>query len=111
VSGTGSVSAAVASGNQIFVNLTGVTNAQRLSVNLFGVNDGTKTADYSVQMGVLLADVDGSGRVDSTDVFEVRQQSLQTANASNFRMDVDTSGRIDSNDVFITRQQSLTSLP
>jgi hypothetical protein len=111
VSGTGSVSAAVASGNQIFVNLTGVTNAQRISVTLFGVNDGTKTADYSVQMGVLLADVDGSGRVDSTDVFEVRQQSLQTANASNFRMDVDTSGRIDSNDVFITRQQSLTSLP
>jgi len=111
VSGAGSVSAAIASGNQIFVNLTGVSNAQRLSVNLLGVNDGTKTADYSVQMGVLLADVDGSGRVDSTDVFEVRQQSLQTANASNFRMDVDVSGRIDSNDVFITRQQSLTSLP
>jgi hypothetical protein len=62
-------------------------------------------------MSVLLADVDGSGRVDSTDTFLVRQDSLQTANPSNFRADVDTSGRIDSNDVFITRQQSLTSLP
>jgi hypothetical protein len=47
-------------------------------------------------MGVLLADVDASGRVDSTDIF---------------RMDVDASGRIDSTDVFITQQQSLTSLP
>jgi len=60
---------------------------------------------------VLLGDVDGSGRVDSTDVFQVRQQSLQDTNASNFREDIDESGRVDSTDVFITRQQTLTSLP
>jgi hypothetical protein len=59
-------------------------------------------------MGVLLGDVDASGRVDSTDVFQVRQQTLQNTNSSNFRMDVDGSGRIDSTDVFIVRQQTLT---
>ncbi|HYR23454.1 MAG TPA: dockerin type I domain-containing protein [Chthoniobacterales bacterium] len=111
VSGTGSVSAALASGNQVFVNLTGVTNAQRITLTLTGVNDGSHTANVSIQMGVLLGDVDASGRVDSTDVFQVRQQSLQNANSSNFRTDVDESGRIDSTDVFMTRQQTLTSLP
>jgi Tol biopolymer transport system component len=111
VSGTGSVAAALSSGNQVFVNLTGVTNAQRITITLTSVNDGTHVADVSVPMGVLLGDVDGSGRVDSTDVFQVRQQTLQNANASNFRTDVDESGRIDSTDVFIVRQQTLTALP
>jgi hypothetical protein len=74
-------------------------------------NDGTVTTNVTIPMSVLLGDVDASRRVDSTDVFQVRQQTLQNANSSNFRMDVDVSGRIDSNDVFITRQQTLTSLP
>jgi hypothetical protein len=111
VSGTGSVSAAVASGNQIFVNLTGVTNAQRLSVNLFGVNDGTKTADYSVQMGVLLGDVNARGIVDGNDVSAVQSQTRQPVTNANFREDVNASGLIDGNDVSITQGQTRTSLP
>jgi uncharacterized repeat protein (TIGR03803 family) len=110
-SGTGRVEAALASGNQVFVNLTGVANAQKITLTLVGANDGTSRADIPVSMGVLLGDVNGSGRVDSSDVFQVRQQTLQNANSSNFRMDVDESGRIDSTDAFMTRQQSLTSLP
>ncbi len=109
-SGTGSVSTAIASSNQVFINLTGVTNAQRMAVTLT-VNDGVNTGPVVVPMGVLLGDVDASGRVDATDVFQVRQQTLQNATSSNFRDDVDESGRIDSTDVFITRQQTLTSLP
>jgi Dockerin type I domain len=110
-SGTGNAANPVFSGNQIFINLTGVSNAQRITVTLSAVNDGTNTGDVSIPMGVLLGDVDASGRVDATDVFQVRQNTLQNANSSNFRTDVDESGRIDSTDVFITRQQSLTSLP
>jgi hypothetical protein len=110
-SGTGVVSSSLSSSNQIFVNLTGVANAQRLTITLSAVNDGTNIADVSIPMGVLLGDVDASGRVDSTDVFQVRQQTLQNATSSNFRTDVDESGRIDSTDVFITRQQTLTSIP
>jgi hypothetical protein len=109
-SGTGSVSTAIASNNQAFINLTGVTNAQRMAVTLT-VNDGINTGPVVVPIGVLLGDVDASGRVDSTDVFQVRQQTLQNAGPSNFRMDVDGSGRIDSTDVFIVRQQTLTALP
>jgi len=111
VSGTGSVGSFTVSGAVVTVNLTGVANAQRIIIELSNVNDGTNTGIALVPMAVLLGDVDASGRVDATDVFQVRQQTLQNANSSNFRTDVDTSGRIDSTDVFITRQQTLTSLP
>ena len=99
--------------NQYTVNLTGVADQQYITITLNSVVDvvGDTGNVVSPQMGVLIGDIDGSGRVDSTDTFDVRQDSLQTTNSSNFRADVDTSGRIDSNDVFITRQQSLTSLP
>ena len=111
VSGTGSVSTAVASSNQIFVNLTGVTNAQRLSVNLLAVNDGTKTADYSVQMGVLLGDVNARGTVDGNDVSAVQSQTRQAVTNGNFRADVNANGLIDGNDVSMTQGQTRTSLP
>jgi hypothetical protein len=120
-SGTGSVSSTVLgpnanlnlTANQYEVNLSGVSNQQYITITLHTVQDSEgNTGDIvGPQMGVLIGDVDASGRVDSTDVFQVRQQTLQNANSSNFRADVDASGRIDSTDVFITRQQTLTSLP
>jgi len=99
--------------NQVIVNLNNVANAQHLVVTLSGMQDtsGNTLPSVAARMDVLLGDIDASGRVDSTDVFQARQKSLQNANSSNFRTDVDDSGRVDSNDVFITRQQSLTSLP
>ncbi|HYR22721.1 MAG TPA: PKD domain-containing protein [Chthoniobacterales bacterium] len=113
--GTGSVSSQTfgPNANQYTVSITNVSNAQHLSVTLNDVHDsaGAVLNNSIARMGVLVGDVDASGRVDSTDVFQVRQQTLQNANANNFRTDVDESGRIDSTDVFITRQQTLTSLP
>jgi hypothetical protein len=104
--------------NEYIVNLTGVIppnppGGAYVTVTLTNVLDSANNSGTVVgpQMGVLVGDVDASGRVDSTDTFDVRQDSLQTISSSNFRADVDASGRIDSNDVFVTRQQSLTSLP
>jgi len=110
-SGTGTVAAALSSGNQAFVNLTGVANAQKLTLTLIGVNDGANTGVVSIPMGVLLGDVNASGDVDSADVFLVRQQTLHNVTNSNFRDDLNVSGDIDSADVFIARKQTLTSLP
>jgi hypothetical protein len=45
--------------SQITVNLTGVTNVQRITVTLHNVNDGTSNGDVSVSMGVLVGDVNG----------------------------------------------------
>ena len=51
----------------VTVNLTGVTNAQKITITLFGVNDGTNTGNLGIPMGVLLGDTSGSGTVDSTE--------------------------------------------
>jgi hypothetical protein len=95
------------------VDLTGVSNAQTITVSLINVSDSTSNFSPAVagSMGVLLGDVNASGRVDAADVSVVRQQTLQTIDASNFREDVNTSGRIDAADVSVVRQQTLTSLP
>jgi hypothetical protein len=108
---TGSVSRVIVSGSQVTVNLTGVSNAQTLAINLNGLSNGVDTGNISIPMGVLLGDVNASRLVDSGDVFLVRQQTGQTATSSNFREDVNASGLIDSGDVFLTRQHTATSLP
>ena len=114
-SGTGSVSnAAIGSDfHQYLVNLTGVTNAQTITVGLSNVSDSAGNFSPAVagQMGVLLGDVNASGRVDAADVSLVRQQTLQNVDGSNFREDINASGRIDAADVSIARRQTLTSLP
>ncbi len=98
--------------NQYTVNLTGVTNQQYVTVSLANVLDSqNNSGNVAVTMGVLLGDVNASGRVDAADVSSVRQQTLQTIMTSNFRNDLNASGRIDAADVSIARQQTLTSLP
>ena len=102
------------SGNDVTVHCTGVSNAKVINVVLTGVTVGNVSGNITVPMGVLLGDVNGSGRVDSGDVSLVRQQTLHTVTGpptANFREDINTSGRIDSGDVSIARQQTLTSLP
>jgi hypothetical protein len=111
----GSASGSVINGpntNQCTENLTGVPNAQYTTVSLSGVLDSeNNTGDLSVPMGVLIGDVNGSGRVDAADVSLVRQQTLQTITTSNFREDINVSGRVDAADVSLVRQKTLTSLP
>ena len=111
--GTGSISSSSINGVEYIVNLTGVSNAQRLTVTLTNVVDtaGNSAASLAATMGVLLGDVNASRRVDSGDVSLVRQQTLQPITGSNFKEDINISGRIDSGDVSIARQQTLTSLP
>ncbi len=109
--GTASVASSFFAGNQITVNLTNVSNAQTLTINLNGLTDGGDFGNISWPMGVLLGDVNASRRVDAADVSLVRQQTLQTVTSSNFREDINATGRIDAADVSIARQQTLTSLP
>jgi hypothetical protein len=114
-SGTGNVSTSGIGPNpdQYTVNLTGVTNAQTISVSVTNVTDsaGDFSSTVSASMGVLVGDVNATGRVDAADVSSVRQQTLQPVATTNFRNDINVSGRIDAADVSIARQQTLTSLP
>jgi hypothetical protein len=111
-SGTGTVSGTSGSGTTaLTVNLTGVTNAQTITLTLSGVNDGTASGDVGVRMGVLLGDVNSSRRTDAGDVTAVRDKTVSIPDQQTFRSDVNASGRIDAGDVTTTRNATVTVLP
>jgi hypothetical protein len=110
-SGTGSVSSFSVSGSQVTVNLTGVTNVQRITVTLSNVNDGTHMGDVPVSMGVLIGDVNGNATVNSSDVSLTKSQVGQAVSGSNFREDVNVNGTISSTDVAQVKANVGTALP
>jgi hypothetical protein len=116
VSGPGSIVAATTgfgpAANQYTVNLTGVTNAQYVTVainNAHDVNGGF--GPVSTTMGVLLGDVNATGGVDGNDVSAVQSRTRQTVTQSNCRFDVNATGGIDGNDVSLTQSKTRSSLP
>jgi hypothetical protein len=115
-SGTGSVASSnidSSDSHNYILNLTGVTNAQVITVTLSNVTDsaGNASSAISASMGVLLGDVNASKLVDGNDVSAVQSHTRQSVNNMNFRYDVNASGLIDGNDVSITQGQTRTSLP
>jgi hypothetical protein len=108
--GTGTVSSTTTNGNQVFINLTGVTNAQAIQVTLVAVNDGTNLGNVTIPMGVLLGDVNATKSVDGNDVSAVQSHTRQPLNSTNFRYDVNVTGAIDGNDVSTTQGQTRTSI-
>ena len=110
-SGTGSVSSFSVSGSQVTVNLTGVTNVQRITVTLSNVNDGTHMGDVPVSMGVLVGDVNGNAAVSAADVALTKSQVGATVSGSNFREDVNANGVINSVDVAQVKAEVGTALP
>jgi hypothetical protein len=110
-SGTGSVSSFSVSGSQVTVNLTGVTNVQRITVTLFNVNDGTHMGNVPVSMGVLVGDVNGNAVVNASDVSLTKSQVGVPVSGSNFREDVNANGVINSVDVAQVKANVGTALP
>jgi hypothetical protein len=108
---TGSVSSFTVSGSQVTVNLTGVSNAQTLAINLNGLSDGVDTGNISLPMGVLLADTTGDGFVNSADISQTKSQSGQSVGSFNFREDVNTDGFLNSADISLVKSESGTALP
>jgi hypothetical protein len=94
------------------VNLTGVPNAQYLTVTLTGAVDSTgATGNVSGTMGVLIGDVNASGVVTSGDTNLCKAQALQPVTNANFRNDINASGSITTGDVNIIKQNALSQLP
>jgi hypothetical protein len=113
-SGTATISGS-AMGNdphQYVVNLTGVANAQTITVSLTNVYDsaGNSSTTVSAPMSILVGDTNGNGLVNSTDVSQAQAQSGQTVTGSNFRTDVNANGIINSTDVSIIQSNSGTGL-
>ena len=111
-SGTGTVSSFSGSGtSQITVNLSGVTDQQRITMTLHNVNNGTVTGDVPISMGVLIGDVNGNGTVSSADVALTKSQVGATVGGSNFREDVNVNGTISSTDVALVKSDVGHALP
>jgi hypothetical protein len=101
----------IVNNNQVTINLTNVSNAQRLAINLIGVNDGTSISNISVPMAVLIGDTTGNGAVNSSDIAQTQSQSGQVLTSSNFREDVTVNGLINSSDIALVQSKSGTALP
>ena len=96
----------------IAVDLAGVSDVQRITVTLLGVNDGANTNDVAVRMGVLVGDTNGNGSVSSSDISQTKAQSGQPVTTANFRTDVNVSGgSITSSDISLVKSKSGASLP
>jgi RHS repeat-associated protein len=97
-SGIGSVVSATASGNSVAVNLAGVSNAQVITVKVFGLSDGTNAGELTIPMHVLIGDTSADSVANLADADQTDDLEGQIANASNFRSDVNTDGVINADD-------------
>jgi hypothetical protein len=113
-SGVGNVSGTpLFNGNTMTVNLTGVGNAQKITVRLSNVTDSFSQVmpNTDVGMNVLVGDTNWNKVVNSTDVAQTKMQSGLALSAANFRSDVTVSGTINSSDVTLVKSQSGAGVP
>jgi uncharacterized protein (TIGR02597 family) len=97
---TGSVAGSpIVNGNHVTVNLSNVSNPQRLTLKLLGVSDGVIANDFLVTIGFLSGDVNANGAVESSDVSAVQGHTRQRVSNSTFIYDVNCNGSIESSDV------------
>jgi hypothetical protein len=99
---------AASAGNDVIVTLTGVPDAQRLTVGLAGVNNALT---LSAALGFLVGDVNNSRSVSATDILQVKGRSGQPADSSNFRFDLNASGAVTATDILVVKGRSGTVLP
>ena len=90
MTGTGSATTALGpAAHQVTVNLTGVSTAQHLIVNLINVTivNGGVFTNLSVPMDILVGDVNQSRRTDSGDQTVVGNNLVSIPTPSTFRYD------------------------
>jgi hypothetical protein len=95
------------------VKLSGVTNAQRLTITLTAVADnaGDFTATLPGTMGVLIGDTNADGFVNSADIGQTKSKSGQAVDGTNFREDLNADGFLNSADIGLVKSKSGTALP
>jgi hypothetical protein len=97
---------------QYIVTLTGVTNAQYITVTLSNVIDvAGNTGGAAATMGVLVGDTTSNGAVNSSDISQTQSESGHLVTADNFREDVTLNGAINSSDISLVQSQSGMALP
>jgi hypothetical protein len=108
--GTGAATFTVAS-NVVTINLTGVTDRQRLGLTLTSVSDGANLGSVLIPVGILIGDVGVNGNVSSSDVGQVKSAVGATVTNLNFRNDPATNGAITTSDVGLVKSKTGNTLP
>jgi hypothetical protein len=106
--GTSNGGMVMTSGNVVTIPLTNVANAQTIHITLSNVNGAT---NITIQMGVLLGDVNGNRAVNASDIGLTKSQSGQPVGSANFRADVNPNGSINATDVSLVKSLAGTELP
>jgi hypothetical protein len=109
VMGTGTAGTPTFSGKQMIVPLTGVVNAQVLTLGLDKIN-GDDQSHWDVSFGFLIGDADSNRRVDGGDVTVLKEAYGHPVDESNFRADFHPDGRINRRDRSRLRLHLGTSL-
>jgi hypothetical protein len=111
--GTAVVSGVTFVGNEMRVALTGVSNAQNVTISFSNVADGATTVSGSVSVAFLQGDVNGDRAVNITDQNETKSLGFSTAtvNRSNFRADTVVTGSVNSADLAFVKSQNGTVIP
>jgi hypothetical protein len=99
-------------GNTVTVNLTGVANAQNVTLTASQITDVFAQAlpDVSLTVGFLLGDTNGDGTVNGGDALQTRNRAGQVTDATNFRSDFNLDGVVNGGDVIVARSRSGSSL-
>ena len=115
ITGIGNISSVSTSGDKTMtVELSGVVDAQQITVVLKNVTDSVNNqvlADTPVSMIVLLGDTTGNKVVNGTDVSQTKLQSGHQLSQTNFREDVTVSGGINGSDVSAVKLHSGNGIP
>ena len=101
------------SGNDVVIDLTGVTDMQYVTFALSNLSDadGGTGGSASVRVGFLVGDVNGNRVVTVSDVGLVNQQVAQIVSGANFLKDVNATGTLTVSDKGITNTKVTHALP
>ncbi len=111
--GTAVAGAAVLDGNDVVVDLSGVGNAQYVTVSLSAVAaaDGGFGGSATARIGFLAGDVNGSRAVTLSDLLAVNAALAQIVTATNYLADVNLSGTLSLSDLLFVNVRLTQALP
>ena len=111
-SGTGVAGSPTFAGNRMTVGLSGVADAQTITVTLSNVTDDFAQVlpDTAVSANMLIGDTTGNKSVNSSDVSQTKAQSGTVVSEANCRQDVTVDGSINSSDTALVKSRSGTGI-
>jgi hypothetical protein len=113
VAGTATVGAPTFSGKTMTVPLSGVTDIQKVTLNLKTVESitGEVLPNTAVSVNMLIGDTSGNKAVNASDVSQTKSRSGAMLGPTTFRSDTNANGTINASDVSQVKSNSGHAVP